>query len=284
MRMKVGTRKRMTKRLAKARRVLNKPVSGTDEWAKHRENLQSGCENDCIYCYAKANACQFKRKTPDNWCYITTNEKQVTKGYRKRKGTIMFPTSHDITESNVDNCIAVLKKMLKAGNRVLIVSKPSLKVIKRLCRELADYRHLILFRFTIGSADNRVLRYWEPNAPRFAERIKSCGCARANGFDISISCEPMLDTRIDRVINAVRPFEPRSVWLGMPNKLVQRASMCSGKDEAVKAKARSLAALFTDEFILALYERYKDDPMIKWKDSIKKIVGLERPTEKGLDI
>ena len=39
-----------------------------------------------------------------------------------------------------------------------------------------------------------------------------------------------------------------------------------------------------DEFLRELYERFKDDPQIKFKDSIKKTVGLERPTEEGLDI
>ena len=38
-----------------------------------------------------------------------------------------------------------------------------------------------------------------------------------------------------------------------------------------------------DRFIHCLYKHYRDDPMIKWKDSIKQIVGLERSTVKGLD-
>jgi hypothetical protein len=33
-----------------------------------------------------------------------------------------------------------------------------------------------------------------------------------------------------------------------------------------------------------LYARHRDDTVIKWKDSIKKVVGIERPTEKGLDV
>jgi len=33
-----------------------------------------------------------------------------------------------------------------------------------------------------------------------------------------------------------------------------------------------------------LYSRYKDEGNIKWKESIKKVVGLEIPVEKGLDV
>jgi len=40
----------------------------------------------------------------------------------------------------------------------------------------------------------------------------------------------------------------------------------------------------SDERILSLYEKLKDHPKIKWKESIKKVVGLQIPTEAGLDI
>jgi hypothetical protein len=39
-----------------------------------------------------------------------------------------------------------------------------------------------------------------------------------------------------------------------------------------------------DENIYEIYEMFKNDPLIKWKESIKKVVGLEIPTESGLDI
>jgi hypothetical protein len=33
-----------------------------------------------------------------------------------------------------------------------------------------------------------------------------------------------------------------------------------------------------------LYARHRYDPKIKWKDSIKAVVGLRRPTAAGLDL
>ena len=35
--------------------------------------------------------------------------------------------------------------------------------------------------------------------------------------------------------------------------------------------------------IKALYNKYKDNPMIKWKESIKKVVGLDISVVKGED-
>jgi hypothetical protein len=41
---------------------------------------------------------------------------------------------------------------------------------------------------------------------------------------------------------------------------------------------------YDEKAVKALYARFKNDPMIKWKESIKKIVGIEVPVEKGLDV
>ncbi len=147
--------------------------SGTKEWAKSSVNIQTGCEHDCLYCYAKCMAIRFKRATPDSWSTPILNPNSLSKGYRKRDGRIMFPTSHDITDCNVDDCLSELAKMLQAGNEVLIVSKPHRDVVVRMIAELAPFRRLITFRFSIGSASSEVLSRWEPGAPGFDERLES---------------------------------------------------------------------------------------------------------------
>jgi len=40
----------------------------------------------------------------------------------------------------------------------------------------------------------------------------------------------------------------------------------------------------SDENIKSLYSRLKENPLIKWKESIKKVVGIPTTTVKGLDI
>ena len=101
----------------------------------------------------------------DEWANPQLRQKEVAKKRRKAKGRIMFPTSHDITPQFLDHCVTVLRKLLAAGNEVLIVTKPHLDCIERLCRELAEYREKIVFRFTIGAMDDELLRFWEPGAP-----------------------------------------------------------------------------------------------------------------------
>lgn len=264
--------------------AVPKPAHGTAEWAVHNINIDSGCPNRCRYCYAESMAIRFGRKTPDTWGSPTTDLTRVNGKYGKKSGRIMFPTSHDIHPANIDACLTVLLKMLASGNDVLVVSKPRLGCIQRLCEQLTPYRHQVTFRFTMGSADNGVLSAWEPDAPTFEERLASLAHAFTSGYQTSVSCEPMLDTNIDDVIRQVRPFISDSIWLGKAsNLLAVTANNCPG-DSRVRLMALNLIAMMTDSHIHDLYRRYQNDPIIKWKDSLKNVLGLERPTAKGLDV
>ena len=263
---------------------MSKAAHGTGEWAAANINIQTGCEHDCGYCYAKQNAVRYKRTTRNAWREPVLSEKALNKGYSWRKGVQMFPSSHDITPGNIDQCVEVLGRILEAGNQVLIVSKPHFECVKQMCENLAGYRERILFRFTIGSADDKVLDYWESGAPPFEERLRSLEWAYDKGFETSVSCEPMLDGNIDAVIKAVKPYVTDAIWLGRVNRLKSiMAINCPGDKEA-RRRADELIETWNDQAVKGLYERFKNDEAIKWKDSVKKVVGIDRPTQKGMDV
>ncbi len=196
---------------------MSKITSGTKEWADTSVNCTFGCENDCIYCYAKKMAIRFGRKTEENWKIMLPNLKAIEKGYGKRKGRIMFPTSHDITETSEDDCIYVLNKLLKAGNSVLITTKPYLKAVKRICDWSYLFRDHIQFRFTITSIDERILKEYEPGAPSLIERLSALVYAFKAGYKTSISIEPFLDMNPIGLIYLVSPYVTGSIWLGKLN-------------------------------------------------------------------
>src|ERR1035437_4041186 len=145
--------------------------TGTQEWAASNVNIQDGCEHDCRYCYAKTMAIRFKRATAASWKVPRLRRNDLDRGFTRRAGRIMFPTAHDITDRNIDECLTVISRMLAASNDLLIVSKPRLSCVKRLCEELAAYQPQIVFRFSIGSTDDAVLSYWELGAPSFKARL-----------------------------------------------------------------------------------------------------------------
>jgi len=264
--------------------MATKKVFGTEEWAKHNENCINGCAHDCKYCYSKSMAIQYKRKTPENWSNEELKHDKLTQKFRKRNGRIMFPSTHDITPKYLDECIYFLGNILKPGNEVLVVSKPHLECISAICNQLYNYKQNILFRFTIGSADSAVLKFWEPNAPDFEERLAALKYAFDMGFNTSISCEPMLDGNIDELVARVIPYVTDSIWLGKMNYPETRIAINGANDFVTLEAMKHLMSMHSDDWIRSLYSRHKDNPQIKWKESIKKIIGLEISKEKGLDV
>lgn len=248
--------------------------TGTKEWSDSSFNIQDGCENDCRYCYAKANAMRFQRTTVDGW---KTPKRRKVKGVGKRKGRIMFPTTHDITVNNVEACAVALIQMLGAGNEVLIVSKPDPSVIAALCEPLAGYKDQVTWRFTIGSMFPDVLALWEPRAPTFAERLDALMSTHRANFETSVSIEPMLDTApidVIRLVNTLAPFVTDSIWIGRMNNAHARVGINGNTDRMIVTATEQLVQAWQDPMVRALHAALKDHSLVRWKDSIKKVLGL----------
>jgi DNA repair photolyase len=261
--------------------IKNYIGSGARQWAPKSVNFQTGCEHGCLVCYAKEMSVRYQQSTKDNWETARIRQADVNKKKCKYNNTvIMFPSSHDITPNNINETIIVLRKILKADNEVLIVSKPHYECIKQICDMFSDYKDKILFRFTIGSNDNSVLKFWEPGAPSLNERMKSLKYAFKNGFETSISCEPMMDNEVDKVIDAVRPYVTETIWIGKVNQMWGRLQRNTDMNDELFKRATQLEQWQSDENILMLYEKYKSDSMIRWKDSIQKVVAKSKKVNK----
>jgi len=264
---------------------MTKYATGTYEWAKSTVNCISGCGNNCQYCYAKVSAIRFKKKTKENWEIEEINQKNVDKNYGKRNGTVMFPSIHDIRPNTLEPCMTVLHKILKVGNNVLIVSKPHYECINRMVNEFEDYKDQILFRFTIGANDDTILKLWELGAPDYKERVSALKYAYDNEYKTSVSCEPILVSMnaTKKLIADLENYVTDSIWIGVMNKWKTRLKQ-NGVEKTAVAHATDLMTVhWTSENIKKFYAEMKDHPKLKWKDSIKQIVGIDRIIEKGKD-
>lgn len=193
-------------------------TKGTKEWADWNHNIFLGCHNNCRYCYAKFMALRFGRiKSLDEWSKPILNKKAFFQPIRKRKGRGMFPTTHDITPQTFVHCGITLKRLLKAGNEVLITTKPNINLIKMLCRQIEPYKERAQFRFTITSINNSILKSWEVNAPNYQNRKTSLIYAFQEGFKTSVSIEPYLDSDPIPLIKELAPYCTESVWIGTMN-------------------------------------------------------------------
>lgn len=259
-------------------------VFGTYEWADETVNIINGCKHDCKYCYSKSMAIRFKRKTSKTWKNEEIRNNGALKYSKKVNGTIMYPSSHDIHPDNLEYHVKFIKILLERENKLLIVTKPHIECIKMICDKFSENKNKILFRFTIGSSDAETLKFWEPGAPDFKERHSSLKYAYKKGYQTSVSCEPMLDSNIDDVIRKSIPFVTDAIWLGKANYLIKRLKINGENGRETIKKAYKLVDWQSNRNILKLYNRYKDNSQIKWKESIKNVVGLTIPTVRGLDI
>jgi len=275
---------KLSKQPSKEGKKQTKTVSGTREWATRSINFINGCSHDCKYCYAKAMAIRYKRKTRDDWKQEEVRFDKLVPTVKPKSKYTMSPSSHDISPENLQHAITVLDVLQKKNHRVLLVTKPHLEVVEAICQQFTDYKDKILFRFTIGSMDSDVLKFWEPNAPSFEERLASLKHAYLMGFKTSVSCEPALDTNTIELAEIVMPYVNDAVWLGKVNRLKSIIKLNCGEDLVTQSAAEELIKSQSNGWALGLYQHFKDNPKIKWKDSMKKVLGLHRPSEMGLDI
>jgi DNA repair photolyase len=246
-------------------------TSGTREWADHNVNCIKGCSNNCRYCYAKIMAKRFGRCTEETWQEMEINSSVINRNFRKYSGRVMFPSSHDIIDQPAvkEACFIVIEKLLRAGNDLLITTKPRLSIIEDIIERFYIFKEQLQFRFTITSLNNKLLSFWEPNAPNFDERFASLRYAYDNDFRTSISIEPFLDYIPETIINKLSPYITESIWLGPMNYI-----LLNSIPEADRHYYQDIRDNYQVEHLQEIYDELKDNPIIKFKDSMLNRLAL----------
>jgi len=245
--------------------------TGTKEWSVESVNCITGCSHDCRYCYARWGAVDWhKQVEADQWQHERVRPKDVRKRHRNYGGTVMFPTSHDITPEHLAPCLDVISHLLDGENDVLIVSKPHLVCIAEICKRFIGYRGKIMLRLSIGAMDDGVLGYWDRHAPNFEERLACLKHAFAAGYATSVSMEPLLDPpSAAAIVKTLRPYVTDSIWIGKLNSIGKRVKCENEKDVEM---VRWLEQHQTDEWVMKVVETFEGDPLIRWKDSYRKVI------------
>ena len=253
-----------------------KPGDGVYEWADYSYNIGFGCSNGCRYCYAceitmemfRRDGKVFKRS---NW--PNDNVKSFKADIHQQvHGIVMFPSMHDISPVYLPTYTRALRNILNAGNQVVIVTKPRYECIKTLCEQFQNHKDMILFRMTITSLDENLSRFWEPGAPQPEERLTALKLAFNQGYQTSVSVEPMIDS-VEGTIElyeAVLPYLTEDIWLGKMNDIERRVEMA---DQRTQDAVRTVRVQQSDENIHRLYGMLREADKIAWKDSIRRVVG-----------
>jgi len=246
-------------------------VRGVGEWAGYSYNCGVGCSHGCRYCFS----CSFfvqERIVANREAWLTErpNTRKTHISQRVDKA-IQFPSAHDISPAYLETYCQALYNILANGNKVLLVSKPHLECIEHICREFQAFKPQMEFRFTIGSINPELTGFWEPGAPLPEERIRSLVHATEQGYQTSVSMEPILAGREDAVatFRELAPLTNGTIWVGMMNGLNERM-VC--ENDADRAALERITQLQTTDEMIALYRDLNDEPQVRWKDSIKEVV------------
>lgn len=236
--------------------MIKQKLTGTKEWAHSNVNIQTGCENNCLYCYAKKIAFRYKRiQSEEDWKYPQFNRENYLKQLMRKKptnGRIMFPSSHDISISNWRECHQVIYHLLIIGNDIILVSKPKLAaMLNFFTDDMLQFKDQLEFRFTIGFWDNHTQMLWEPEAPPLWERLQCVERAVQKGFTVSISMEPLLETQPEIIEDMLQYFVSQGIseiWIGAMNYTKNAPKLNYN----------------------LIYQTFKAWPEIKWKESFRK--------------
>lgn len=247
-----------------------KKATGVAEWANKSLNIQKGCEHNCIYCYAKGQLVRVNHVQRGDWEKPIILKDKIKENYRLYEENVMFPTSHDITPGNIDAVMDMLHRYLKPGNKMLIVTKPHIDCMERMTNELSNFKDQIEFRTTISSTDNRILKFWEPGAPLIEERLESLKLAFNCGYKTSISSEPMLDGDPYSIYNMSEKFRTGDHWFGLLNNRTKGIISINTGDTNTKyhSALEELRSIQDDDFIINLYNHFKNNPEVRWKDEV----------------
>lgn len=264
-------------RTTKGKNPVHKEQSekGVGEWAGYTCNIGNGCSHGCLYCYAEKMAVRFGRVANSEAWQDERLREVSTESCKAYDSTIMFPTTHDITPTYLPAYRVHLYNLLKAGNKVLLVSKPHYESIRVICSEFSSYRDNMMFRFTIGGLNAEIMSHWEPGAPPLEERLKCLKHAFEQGYTTSVSAEPMLGGRDEAVklYYLLEPFITKEIWFGKMNNV---GGFRTSLDPEVARHSKELLELQSNDETMELVGSLNGLPKVQWKDSIKAIIDNRR--------
>ena len=244
-------------------------ILGTKEWAQAKSNCILGCKNDCLYCYAKDTNVRFDKIKREDWHIEHPNKNAKA---RKYDGKLMFPTSHDLHMDTIGLWGTHLDKLVNLGNDILLVSKAEWDAQKYIIDRYKDtpFASNIEFRYTIGTDDEETRKMWEPGAPSMFERVKCLKYANACGYKTSVSMEPLLMKDPVPFINKIDVYVTGDIWIGIMNYL--KESWFQPHNRIWMSVQQEINS---KENIEKVYAATKNNPKVKYKDSIRDLLGLE---------
>lgn len=246
----------------------------------YSRSIAVGCSCRCTYCYSRQNALEKGEiRSIEEWAIEQVLTEKVNEVQRKSPGvTYKFPANHDITPVLLQPSLLYIGNLLRAGNNVLVCSKPHLECVRAICDQFDGYKEQLSFDMTITTMDEHRSRLFEPGAPLPQERLAALRYASHQGVKCSVRIEPMLEAEVNTgmLIECVYPYISGNITLGKMVNAGKRLVMI----EAQRTGASQLLDLIdSHECLKALYRRYQ----VPCKASGEPIISFTNPTLELVD-
>jgi hypothetical protein len=202
------------------------------------------------------------------WSHERLKDKQVGRP-AGGKGQVMLPSGHDVTPATQEAVADLARRLLEAPTpagkvetTLLLVTKPWGPSVQHVCERLAllcprpanGSRPRVVWRLSIGAVDERMRAFWEPGAPSFEHRREVLRWLYDNGWQTSVSAEPLLDPPAAVELAAgVAPLVTETIWIGKCNALSERTAWArAAMGGTLQEWVRWLAERQTPEWAVAV--------------------------------
>lgn len=243
---------------------------GTREISDFSANIQVGCSNNCVYCWAAHRAISGGYvKSREAWGKDVLKTSQPDFN-RKHDGVVMYPTTHDITRRLLNSHCQAISEILEAGNELVICSKARLDCMQKLAKVCAGHKDKVTFMVTITTLDEAQSVFWEPNAPLPCERLAALKFLFEEGFKTSVIIEPLLQGPCSAlsIYEVTSPNVTEAIWIGTMNMIDERVDV---SDPHIAKAVEAIKRYHSIDNLRFLYENMKELPKVRFKSSITRI-------------
>jgi DNA repair photolyase len=177
--------------------IIYEPKGKAEEYSPLAANLYTGCDHGCIYCFIpycnNISREQFKKAKPKT-SVINYLEKEAPR-YKGNECLLSFTCDpYQVCDQTTGITREAIEIMLHNGIIVNILTKGG----KRSARdfdllEIAAKTGQVKYGVTLTFTDEKVSRYYEPNAAKPHERIACLRQAKERGIPTWISFEPVIE-------------------------------------------------------------------------------------------
>ena len=181
--------------------LIYKPSGAALEYAEYALNIYTGCEHQCLYCYAPS-AILKKREDYYSGAHVKKDflnrlekdaQEASRKGINKEILVCFVGDPYQPAELKLSLTRRTVETLINYNLPFTILTKGGLRAVRDF--NLLENYNKCRFGISIVFTDQANANYWEPGAATIAERIETIKEAHSRGIATWISLEPVIDPK-----------------------------------------------------------------------------------------